>query len=237
MKTLEEIELQFRDERPNFPGYSHPIQYRPIRITDSALLTPVFKKHGKEIRGYLGAFHNAHAWQLSDAQKFVSASVNAEFPSMTWLFFIGKELVGMGSIHSYQNSMQDVQIVLAVFGEHQGKGIGSTIGATLKQVAFEVWGFNSFWWLVDATNYASRKAAEKVGMSFSHSWEDEVKHSEQESGLWFAYKQDRPSGLADGVLQGASLSYWQESKTSSMLRAVIQAARLGESADQSPSTQ
>lgn len=225
MKTIEEIELQFRDDRPNFAGYSHPIEFRPLKITDSALLTPVFKKHGKEIRGCLGAFHNAHAWQLSDAQKFVSASVNAEFPSMTWLFFIGKELVGMGSLHAYQDSMWDVQIVLAVFGEHQGKGIGSTIGATLKQISFEVWGFNSFWWLVDATNFASCKAAEKVGLSFSHAWEDKVKRSEQESGLWFAFTEQRPSGLADGILQGAPLAYWQESKTSSLLRAVIEATK------------
>lgn len=225
MKTKEEIELELRSGVPNYPGYSSPLEFRPLKITDSAILTPVFKRDGKTIRSFLGSFHNAHSWQISDAQKFVAAEVNADFPNFTYLFFIGKELVGMGSIHPFAQSLVDVQIVLAVFGKHQGRGIGTAIGSQLKKVAFEVWGFNSFWWLVDATNHPSKRAAEKVGLHFQHSWEDEVKHSESDSGLWFAYSQNRPSDLADGVLQGASLSYWQESRTSALLQAVIKARR------------
>jgi RimJ/RimL family protein N-acetyltransferase len=228
-KTLEEVELQFRTPRQNHPGYNNPLEFRPLKNTDSQLLTPVFQKYGKTIRGYLGSFHNAHSWQIGDAQKFVSKEVDAAFPNFTWLFFIGKELVGMGSIHPYANSLVDVQIVLAVFGKHQGKGIGTAIGGTLKSVAFDIWGFQSFWWLVDATNHPSKKAAEKVGLSFHHSWEDEVKHSESESGLWFAYSEQRPMDCADAILQGAPLAYWQESRTSSLLQAVINAKgeRLG----------
>lgn len=222
-KTMEEIEFQFRSARKNHPGYNHPLEFRPLKITDSKLLTPVFQKYGKTIRSYLGSFHNAHSWQMGDAQKFVSAELNADFPNFTWLFFIGKDLVGMGSMHPYANSFTDVQIVLAVFGKHQGKGIGTAIGKTLKSVAFDIWGFQSFWWLVDATNHPSKKAAEKVGLSFHHSWEDEVKHSEEESGLWFAFSESRSPELPDGILQGAPLAYWQESRNSSLLQAVIQA--------------
>lgn len=222
-KTMEEIEFQFRSARKNHPGYNHPLEFRPLKITDSKLLTPVFQKYGKTIRSYLGSFHNAHSWQMGDAQKFVSAELNADFPNFTWLFFIGKDLVGMGSMHPYANSFTDVQIVLAVFGKHQGKGIGTAIGKTLKSVAFDIWGFQSFWWLVDATNHPSKKAAEKVGLSFHHSWEDEVKHSEVESGLWFAFSESRSPELPDGILQGAPLAYWQESRNSSLLQAVIQA--------------
>lgn len=225
MKTIEEIELELRQDRPNFEGYSAPLEFRPLKATDSTILAPVFKKYGKTIRSYLGSFHNAHAWEVADAQRFVSTEVNADFPNFTWLFLIGKEIVGMGSIYPYGKSLVDVQIVLAVFGQHQGKGIGSAIGKTLKQVAFDIWGFQSFWWLADATNHASKKTAEKVGLSFSHSWEDKVKHSEAESGLWFAYSEKRPSGLPDGVLQGKSLAYWQESRTSSLLQAVIEAKK------------
>lgn len=225
MKTKEETELQFRSHKENYDGYSHPLEFRPIKNTDTALLTPVFKKYGKTIRGYLGSFHNADAWEFSDAQRFVSQAVDGDFPNMTWLFLIGNEVVGMGSIHPYRDSLVDVQIVLAVFGKHQGKGIGTVIGKTLRTIVFEIWGFQSFWWLVDATNHASKKTAEKVGLKFSHSWEDKVIHSELESGLWFGYSENRPSGLPDGVLQGASLAYWQESRTSSLLQTVIKAKK------------
>lgn len=222
-KTMEEVELQFRSSRQNHPGYNYPLEFRPLKLTDSKLLTPVFKKHGKTIRGFLGTFHNAHNWQIADAQRFVSAEMNAEFPNFTWLFFIGRELVGMGSIHPYGESPLDVQIVLSVFGNHQGKGIGSAIGVTLKKLAFEVWGFSSFWWLVDATNRTSIRVAEKTGLSFHHSWEDQIKHAEMESGLWLAFHEQRPSRLPDGILQGQPLSYWQETRTSSLLQAVIKA--------------
>ena len=227
MKTKEEIELQWRSDNPNnYPGFNEPISFRTIRATDTALLTPVLKKHSKSIRGYLGSFHNSHVWDMKDAKKFVAQCVNDPFPSFHYLFFIGNRLVGIGSLHSYKGSFTEVQIVLAVFGEDlQGKGIGTTIGATLKEIAFGVWGFDKFWWLVDATNLASIKTAQKVGLSFSHSWEDKVLHSEQESGLWNAFVENRSEHRPPGILQGESLSYWQESRTSSMLQAIIQARR------------
>ena len=227
MKTKEEIELQWRSDNPkNYPGFNEPISYRTIRATDTALLTPVLKKHSKSIRGYLGSFHNSHMWDMKDAKKFVAQCVNDPFPSFHYLFFIGSRLVGIGSLHSYKGSLTQVQVVLAVFGEDlQGRGIGTTIGATLKEIAFGVWGFDKFWWLVDATNRASIKTAQKVGLSFDHSWEDKVLHSEQESGLWNAFVVNRPADSPPGILQGASLEYWAEPRSASVLKAVIQAKK------------
>ena len=227
MKTKEEIELQWRSDNPeNYPGFNEPISYRTIRATDTALLTPVLKKHSKSIRGYLGTFHNSHMWDMKDAKKFVAQCVNDPFPSFHYLFFIGSRLVGIGSLHSNKGSLTEVQIVLAVFGEDlQGRGIGTTIGATLKNIAFGVWGFHRVWWLVDATNVPSIKTAKKVGFTFHHSWKDKIRHSEQESGLWNAFVQDRPQDMPPGILQGESLSYWQESRTSSLLQAVIESKK------------
>jgi len=233
MKTKEETELQWRTDNPqNYPGFSEPLTFRPIRANDTAILTPVLKKHAKSIRGYLGGFHNSHAWDMKDAKKFVAQCVNDQFPTFHYLFFIGNRLVGMGSLHSYKGHLNEVQAVLATFGEDlQGKGIGSTIGSTLKEIAFGVWGFDKFWWLVDATNHPSKKVAQKIGLSFVHSWEDEVKHSEQSSGLWFAYCEPRPGGLPNGILQGESIAYWQETRTSSLLQAVIQAKAMRQTID------
>ena len=225
MKTIEEVELEFRREKPNWPGYKAPLEMKHLKKTDAAILTPIFKKYGKQIRSYLGHFHNAHSWQMMDAQKFVLDAVSREFPSDTWTFWIGNEVVGLASLESYGESAKDVQIILAVFGEHQGKGLATGIGETLKYFAFNVMGFSSFWWLVDEGNIGSTRAAEKSGLELHHTWTDKVKHSENETGEWRAYWQPRPERLGDGVLQGASLSYWQETRTSSLLQAVIKAKR------------
>lgn len=227
--SKEEVELALRAQKPNWPSYSAPLEMKYLKKTDSAVLTPIFKKHGKQIRSYLGQFHNAHSWQMSDAQSFVMDAVNREFPSQTWTFWIGNKIVGLASLESYGGSVKDVQIILAVFGEHQGKGIATAIGQSLKYFAFHVMGFSTFWWLVDESNMGSIRAAEKNGLELHHVWSDEIRHSEKETGQWRAYWQARPEGLEDGVLQGASLSYWQESRTSSLLQAVIKAQKEKES--------
>lgn len=223
--SQEEIELAFREEKPNWPSYSAPLEMKHLKKTDAAILTPIFKKHGKQMRSYLGQFHNAHSWQMANAQSFVMEAINRDFPSYTWTFWIGNKIVGLASLESYGDSVKDVQIILAVFGEHQGKGIATAIGQSLKYFAFNVMGFSSFWWLVDESNIGSIRAAEKNDLTLHHVWKDEVKHSEKETGEWRAYWQPRPEGLEDGVLQGASLSYWQETRTSSLLQAVIKAKK------------
>ena len=223
--SKEEIELMFRSEKPNWPGYSAPLEMRVLKKTDAAVLTPLFKKHGKQIRSYLGQFHNAHAWQMGTAQNFVMDAIKRDFPSQTWTFWIGNKIVGLGSLESYKGSLTDVQIILAVFGEHQGKGIATSIGHSLKHYAFNVMGHSAFYWLVDESNIGSIRAAEKNGLTLHHVWRDRVKHSEKETGQWRAYWQPRPEDSEDGVLQGASLSYWQESRTSSLLQAVIEARK------------
>lgn len=222
MQTKEEIELKVRETRPNHPGYSAPITFRPLKISDSTLLSPIFKREAKSIRNYLGAYQNADKWSFSDANKFVSHMVHAEkFPSMHWLFLIGGHAVGLGSLEPYGSDPRDVQVVLVVFGNHQGKGIGTVISNTLKYLAFEVWGFSNLYWLNDATNVASSKAAQSLGLQLEKSYEDTFIYGERGTGLWYRWKLPRPTNLPPGILQGADIDYWSMAKTESMLETII----------------
>jgi hypothetical protein len=128
----------------------------------------------------------------------------------------------MGSLAPYGESTTDVQIVLVVFGQHQGKGIAKAIEETLMYVSFRIWGFDSFWHLVDASNIASIKTAEANGLNLSHKWTDKI-HAEKETGEWLAYFAQRPKGIPDGVLQGAPIAYWHEARSDQLLQAVIEA--------------
>jgi RimJ/RimL family protein N-acetyltransferase len=220
----EEIELKFRSSQANYPGYSARLEFRPLKITDTQLLSPIFKKEAKSVRTFLGSYQNADKWDFSDSQKFVSHMVNAEkFPSMHYLFLIGKEVVGIGSLEPYRSNPRDVQVVLAVFGHHQGKGIGQSIAATLKAVAFEVWGFDKLMWINDVNNQASSKVAQSLSLILEDSYEDNFLYGDKGTGLWYRWGVVRPVGLPPGILQGANLEYWSTNKSESMLRAIIEA--------------
>jgi RimJ/RimL family protein N-acetyltransferase len=224
MKSKEQVELELRSNTENHRGFKAPLHYRHLRITDTPLLAPVIRSNARSIRGYLGTFQNADLWDIQNAKKFVARCLNDEFPTLHYLFFIGDEVVGLASLYSYAGSPWDVQIVLAVFGpKYQGKGIGTRMGSTMKKEAFEIWGFRSFWWLVDATNRPSIGVAQKVGLRLSHQWEDTVKHSELESGQWLAFFEKRPENLGPGLLQGANMDHWSDSRTPSHLEAVLDA--------------
>ena len=222
MKTQAELELQFRGEDvPNFPSYNAKLEFRPLRNTDARLLAPVFRTSAKSIRTYLSTYQHADRWWLKDTQAFVSACVNDEFPAQHWIFIIGNEVVALGSLHSFGGRLDEVQVVLAVFGKNQGRGLGTAIAKTLKKLAFEVWGFQKLWWIVDATNFSSMKLAQKIGCSLDSTFEQEAKHAEMESGLWHRFVIERDPSLAPGILQGASIDYWSTPKTASLLKAAI----------------
>lgn len=219
--SLEEIELGFRDKSKTVDD----LEFRSIARSDAVPLTPIFKKNALEIRKYLGTFHNARNWSFSSAVSFIEASISAPFPSFTYVFTrANKEIVGIGSINGYGDPTQlEVQVVLMVFGKNQGKGIASRIEATLMKIAFEIWGFSKVFHLVDASNKASIRVAEKNGFLLSHTWIDRERHSISETGEWLAYVAERPENLPDGVLQGAPISYWHEARSDQLLHAVIEA--------------
>ena len=222
----QEKELELRKERPNHPGYSYPIQFRPIRMTDTRLLGPVFRKESKSIRTYLGSYQHADKWNVGDVQKFVSALVDPKtFPSLHYLFTIGNQVVGIGSLEPYGSDPRNTQIVLAVFGGHQGKGIGKAIANTLHYLAFQVWGFDRLYWINDATNFASSKLAQNLGLSLEETYEDDFKYGERGSGLWYRWTSIRPENVGEGILQGEDINYWSTPTALSTLEQVIRSKK------------
>lgn len=222
MYKLETVELKFHKNNQAFPGYNNPLEFRPLKITDARILAPVFKQNASSIRTYLSIYQHADRWFLKDTQKFVSQCVNDPWPRNHYLFSIGKEPVGLASFYEYGSNPKEVQVVIAVFGSHQGRGIGKRMASTLKALAMEVWGFEKLWWVVDATNRPSIALANHIGCVLDSSWEDTVRHAEKESGIWLAMRLDRDPKLPPGVLQGAPIAYWNMPKTQGLLEAVLE---------------
>lgn len=220
MKSLEEIELQFRDEDiPNHPGYNGKLEFRELKYQDAPLLAPVIRTDRSNLATFLGKYHGHKNWTIKSATGFVSHLIREPWPSMTWLFLINGEPVGLIST-APEDSVKECQLIISVFSKHQGKGIAQVMTRKILQITEEVFGFERTWWHVDSANASSLRVAQNCGFEFVDSYETKAANRNS-SGLYFRLAKLRPDGLADGILQGASLEYWWAAKDPELLQLII----------------
>ena len=228
MSNQFEIERQFRQPQENYLGYDHPLEFRPLKISDTVLLTPILKKHGKQLSDFLADYTFATEWDFRDANRYVRDLIDADFPTYSYLFLIGKQIVGMAYLGSVADSIYDVQVVLWVHPAHQGRRIGHNIGYTMKKVCLEIWGFNSFNWFVAETNTASIRTAESLGLRLDSRMTGAEIHARAETGDWRRYIEYRDETMK-GILQGEqSLAAWTGNRNASALDAILQAQAKGD---------
>ena len=193
-------EIRSSGNRNNFNGFEYPLEFSPMRPKHkAAVIKAVWASH-KHLRGYIGWAKYARSWNAKTISNFVDDHVNDVPPNQHFVFLIGNEVVGVGSLVKVY-TLQDTQIALWVRAGYQGKGLGKAMVQTLEYVAFNVWGFNTLYYEHDATNESSKQLPQKCGFTFSHTREIE-KSAEQESGFWYSWKKERPRGLPDAIIQG-----------------------------------
>jgi RimJ/RimL family protein N-acetyltransferase len=193
-------EMRSKGNKENYPGFDFLLEVCPIRPKHKpALIKAVWASH-QHLRGYIGWAKYARSWNAKTISRFVDDHINAPLPSQHFVFLIGEEIVGVGSLVGAYTD-HDTQIALWVRSGYQGKGIGKAIVQTLEYIAFNVWGFHTLYYEHDYTNESSKKLPQKCGFIFSHSREIE-KSAEKESGFWFSWKKYRPEGLPDAIIQG-----------------------------------
>ena len=193
-------ELRNNANRNNFPGFDFPLEFSQIRPKHKPeMIKAVWASH-KQLRGYIGWAKYVRSWNASTFSKFVDDHIDDQLPNQHFVFLIGKEIVGVGSlIEAY--TPKDSQISLWVRTGYQGKGIGKSIVETLEYVAFNVWGFHTLYYEHDYSNEFSKRLPQKCGFTFSHTREIE-KSAELESGFWFCWKKERPDDLPNAIIQG-----------------------------------
>jgi len=193
-------DLRSMGNAENFPGFNHQLQFSPMRPRHKpAMIKAVWSSH-QQLRGYIGWAKYARSWNAKSISRFIDSHINDSLPNQHFVFTIGEEIVGVGSlVRSY--SPLDSPIALWVVSKHHGKGIGKAIVQTLEHVAFRVWGNRTLYYEHDSSNESSKKLPRKCGFTLSHTRNIE-KSAEQESGFWFCWKKDRPEGLPDAIIQG-----------------------------------
>jgi len=227
MSNQFELERQFRGDAPNFPGFDAPIEFRPLKNSDTVLLAPILKRYGNQLSEFLADYTFAANWDFRNANNYVRGLLDEPFPRFSYLFLIGKQIVGMAYTGEWGNSVYDTQIVLWVHPKHQGKRIGNSIGHTIRKVMLEIWGMNSFNWIVAETNTPSIKVAESLGLELAEKFIGEI-HAKGETGEWRRYVQYRDESMK-GILQGEqSLAAWTGVRNASTLDAILKANAEGD---------
>ena len=220
MSSLEELELQFRNsEIPNWPGYNGKLEFRELKNQDSRILIPILKSDKSNLSTFLSKFRGHRQWNLKSAQGFVSGLVREGWPSMTWLFHINEEPIGLVSTAKTDHP-HECQLIISVFSKHQGKGFASAMTKVILKITEEVVGFERTWWHVDAANLASIRVAQKSGFEFVDTYDIKVS-SKQATSVYYGFVKERPHGLSEGILQGASLEYWWVAKDPSVLAMIV----------------
>ncbi len=193
---------EFRDKaiKQNHPGFNHPLTFAPLQEKHTDLMMAAIWKSHPRLRNFIGWARYVRSWSNNDFSQFVQDHINDDAPNQHYVFMIGDEMVGLGSLlYAYDN--YSVQVALWTVTGFEGKGIGKAIVDTLTYIAFNVWGYPVLYYEHDAQNSSSKKLPQKCGFKFSHSKNVE-KFASQESGLWFSWKKERPKGLPDGIFQG-----------------------------------
>jgi RimJ/RimL family protein N-acetyltransferase len=192
----------------NWNGYNYPLACRLIREGDAQHLYRVMKRSAKSLNGYIGWAKYAPEWDFKTVASFVNDHLNDELPRWHMIFTIGKEVVGFGSLAPMDHP-RDVQVSLWVGLGHEGRGIGKWIVQILEFYAFHVFGYDFLYYQHDATNRRSGVLPQKLGYTYSHSFETE-KTAKKESGFWFSWRKQRPEGLPAGVIDTGDWDKWAE---------------------------
>lgn len=204
MKEVE-LERMIRGE-----GNPSELTFRPLKTRDTLLLRPIFKKHGAKLRDFLADYEFAEDWDFKTAASFINSSWSAPHPNYTYVFLQNeKDVVGLASIAPVDDSFMDVQLIYWVNPDFQGQGFGSRMAYTMRWVSLDLWGFNSFNYIVAEENGSSIAVAERLGLELWHKWSGGETHARKETGNWRQYGQRRNPETQKGIMQGAQrLEYW-----------------------------
>lgn len=220
---MKEVELERMIRGEDNPS---GLTFRPIKTKDALLLRPIFKKHGSKLRDFLSEYEFAESWQFRSAASFVNSVWGAPHPNYTYVFLKDeKDVVGVATIASLDDSLMDVQLIYWVNPDFQGQGLGFRMAYTMRWISLDLWGFSSFNYLVAEDNKPSIAVAEKLEMELFRKWSGGARHARKETGEWRHYTQLRNPETQQGIMQGAQrLEYWTGgAANSSTLDAILRA--------------
>lgn len=194
-------------ERLSFPhkGFDAPLIFRRLKVEDTLQIWGLLKDSAESLRTFTPFGKYIKGWGYWHVQQFVRDHMEVEERRESFVFLIGKKIVGMGSIAPLENDW-DVQVALWVGEPYQGRGIGARIVATLEWYVFEVWGFPRLYYYHELTNEASMNLPMKCKFEPNDPFiQLDYNYTDGELVPWCMWIKWRDPNLEPGIFQGAPL--------------------------------
>lgn len=182
IKFLPEIDLT--DFKP-YGNSKHILELKRLRPEHAVALQKALNTGTDHIAGYFAWAETAGSWNTKKALFWIQAQLRDGFPSEHFAFFLGKDLVGMGSLRPYGHP-RHVQMAYWVAKGYLHQGIGESIARTIQAMALIHRPYQFIYINHDSSNRKSGAIPQRLGYRFVDTFDSPIQ-ARLESGFWYSW--------------------------------------------------
>ena len=180
-------ELDLTDYKPH-KNSKHILETKRLRPEHALALQMALKKGSEHISAYFQWADMAHTWSTKQTLFWIQAQLKDDLPNENFALFLGKDIVGMGSIKPHGHP-RSVQMAYWTAKAYLHQGIGETIARTLERVAFIHRPYQYLFIDHDASNRASGSIPQKLNYQYIEHFDTEIS-AKKETGLWLSWRKE-----------------------------------------------
>jgi RimJ/RimL family protein N-acetyltransferase len=182
IKFLPEVDLT--DFKP-YGNSKHILELKRLRPEHALALQKALNRGTEHIAGYFAWAETADEWNTKNALFWIQAQVKEDLPSEHFAFFLGKDLVGMGSLRP-NGHPRHVQMAYWVAKGYLHQGIGESIAKTIQKMALKHRPYQFIYINHDSSNRKSGAIPQKLEYRFVGTFDSPI-HASKESGFWYSW--------------------------------------------------
>lgn len=182
IKFLPDVDLT--DFKP-YGKTKHILELKRLRPEHALALQKALNKGTEHIAGYFAWAESANQWNTKQALFWIQAQLREDLPSEHFAFFLGKDLVGMGSLRPYGHPRY-VQMAYWVAKGYLHQGIGESIARTIQAMALKHRPYQYIYINHDSSNRKSGAIPQRLGYTLVETFDSPI-HARMESGYWFSW--------------------------------------------------
>jgi RimJ/RimL family protein N-acetyltransferase len=185
IKFLPEVDLT--DFKP-YGNSKHILELKRLRPEHALALQKALNKGTEHIAGYFSWAETAHRWNTKNTLFWIQAQLREGLPSEHFVFFLGKDLVGMGSLRPYGHPRY-VQMSYFVSKGYLHQGIGESIARTIQAVALKHRPYQYIYINHDKSNKKSGAIPERLNYKFVETFNSPIQ-ARLETGVWSSWMKE-----------------------------------------------
>jgi RimJ/RimL family protein N-acetyltransferase len=168
----------------------HILEARRLRPENARQLQKALSYGTEHIAGYFAWAENAKGWDTKECLFWIRKIVKEKLPSEHYAFFLGEELVGIGSLRPH-GDIRSIQMAYWVSKIYTQQGIGRSIAKTMENLAITYRPYQFIYIDHDSSNRSSGKIPQRLEYKLVGTFDSEI-HAKNETGFWYSWVKENP---------------------------------------------